>query len=80
MAGFVIEYNRHTGASQVTEFATARQAMEYRLELEATRTDRNVEIAALSSGSLDTLKQTHSRYFQQRAEMTGDPEAGAPSP
>jgi hypothetical protein len=78
MAGFVIEYNRHTGTSRVTEFTTAREAMEYRLELEAARTNRNVEIAALSSRSLDTLKQTHSRYFHG-AEMTGDPQTSAPT-
>jgi hypothetical protein len=33
------------------------------LKLEAARTDPNIEIAALASKSLDTLKQTHSRYF-----------------
>jgi hypothetical protein len=63
MAGFVIEYNRRTHQRRVTEFATAREAMKYRLELEAVRTDGNIEIAALSSKSLDTLKSTHSRYF-----------------
>ena len=72
MAGFVIEYNRHTRARRVTEFATAREAMEYRLRLEAGRTDRNVEIAALSSKSLDTLRQTHSRYFSGEELPVGD--------
>ena len=37
--------------------------MEHRLALEADRTDLNIEIATVSSKSLDTLKQTHSRYF-----------------
>ncbi|WP_235632025.1 hypothetical protein [Mycolicibacterium rutilum] len=47
----------------MTEFATAREAMERRLQLEADRTDDNVEIVALISDSVDTLHQTHSRYF-----------------
>ncbi|OIN80667.1 hypothetical protein K3U93_10130 [Mycobacterium malmoense] len=63
MAGYVVEYNRRTHERRITEFVTTREAMEYRLKLEAERTDKNVEIAALVSKSLDTLKQTHSRYF-----------------
>lgn len=63
MPGYVVEYNRRTGARRITEFETPSEAMEYRLKLEAERTDRNVEIAALVSKSLETLKQTHSRYF-----------------
>lgn len=63
MAGYVVEYNRRTHERRITEFVTPREAMEYRLKLEAERTDKNVEIAALVSKSLDTLKQTHSRYF-----------------
>jgi hypothetical protein len=37
--------------------------MEHRLKLEAERTNSDVEIVALISDSLDTLHQTHSRYF-----------------
>ncbi|GFG75883.1 hypothetical protein [Mycobacterium botniense] len=58
-----MDYNRRTHERRITEFVTTREAMEYRLKLEAERTDRDVEIAALVSKSLDTLKQTHSRYF-----------------
>jgi hypothetical protein len=72
VAGFVIEYNRLTRARRVTEFATAHEAMQYRLKLEDKRTDRNIEIVALSSKSLDTLKQTHSRYFSGE-EVPEDP-------
>jgi hypothetical protein len=53
MPGYVIEYNRHTHTRRVTEFSTPRDAMEYRLKLEAGRTDRNVEIVALVSKSLE---------------------------
>jgi hypothetical protein len=63
MRGYVIEFNRRTGDRRVTEFATPREAMEYRLQLEGGRIDENIEIAALISESLETLRRTHSRYF-----------------
>jgi hypothetical protein len=63
LPGFVIEFNRRFGTRRVTTFATAREAMQYRLKLEASRDDDHIEIVALSSDSLDTLRQTHSRYF-----------------
>jgi hypothetical protein len=63
MPSYVIEYNRRTHTRRVTEFTTAREAIEYRLKLEGERTDHNIEIAALGSKSLETLEQTHSRYF-----------------
>ena len=72
MVGFLIEYNRRTRVRRVTEFATPREAMEHRLQLETTRTDDDVEIAALASKSLETLKQTHSRYFSG-ADLDDDP-------
>ena len=49
MPGYVIEYNRRTHTRRVTEFATPHEAMEHRLQLEAQRTDRDIEIAALAS-------------------------------
>ncbi|MGV0081490.1 hypothetical protein ACRUZW_16275 [Mycobacterium colombiense] len=63
MPGYVIEYNRRTHARCVTEFPTGSEAMEHRLKLEAERTDKDIEIVALVSKSVDTLKQTHQRYF-----------------
>jgi hypothetical protein len=69
MPGFVIEYNRRTHEGQVTEFPSSREATEHRLELEAERDDHDVEIAAVSSKSLETLKQTHSRYFGKLHEL-----------
>jgi hypothetical protein len=76
MVGFLIEYNRRTRTRRVTEYATPREAMEQRLQLEVTRTDRDIEIAALSSKSLETLQQTHSRYFSG-AIVDDDPSAAA---
>lgn len=69
MPGFVIEYNRRTHEGQVTEFPSSREATERRLELEAGRNDHDIEIAAVSSKSLETLKQTHSRYFGKLDEL-----------
>lgn len=37
--------------------------MAYRLQLERERQDQDIEIAALTSGSIDSLRRTHSRYF-----------------
>jgi hypothetical protein len=63
MRGFVIQYDRRTGERRVAEFATPREAMEYRLQLELERQDERIEIASLISDSLETLQRTHSRYF-----------------
>jgi hypothetical protein len=63
MPSYVIEYNRRTHTRRVTEFTSAREAIEHRLKLEGERIDHDIEIAALGSKSLETLKQTHSRYF-----------------
>ena len=64
MAGFLIEYNRRTRVSQITEFATSQEAVQHQLKLEEERTDRNIEIVVLSADSLDTIKHTHTRYFR----------------
>lgn len=69
MPGFVIEYNRASGTRRVTSFPGAeghRQALRKRLLLERERTDFDVEIVSLVSDSLDTVQETHSRYFQGR--------------
>ncbi|AQA20474.1 hypothetical protein BTZ20_5633 [Rhodococcus sp. MTM3W5.2] len=63
MPGYVIEFNRRTRDRRVHEFVDHQDAMRYRLRLEAERVDRDVEIAALISKSLETLQRTHSRYF-----------------
>ncbi len=66
MPGFVIEYHRPSGDRRVTAFPGAqghRDALQYRLELEATRANGDWEIASLNSDSLETLQRTHARYF-----------------
>lgn len=69
MAGFVIEYNRKTGERRLTEFRGEdghKAAFRYRLRLEAEREDRDWEIVSLNSDSLQTIEQTHARYFQDK--------------
>lgn len=63
MLGFVIEFNRRTRERRVHEFATGREAMAFRLQRERERQNDTVEIAALTSRSLESLQRTHSRYF-----------------
>ncbi|MFG1794173.1 hypothetical protein [Nocardia sp. NPDC049149] len=69
--GLLVLYQRHTGDHQLCEFDGpdgAREAVAERLRLE--RDPRyavdNVEICALSSESLASIKVTHSRYFGGR--------------
>lgn len=67
MPGFVIEYNRRSGARRVTEFLGAdgsREALLRRLELERQREDGDVEIVSLNGPSIDQVRETHSRYFE----------------
>lgn len=67
MSGFLIEYNRRSSDWRLTEYtgeAGPRNAMINRLRLERERTDGDWEIAALASDSLDSLQETHSRYFR----------------
>jgi hypothetical protein len=63
MPGYVIEFNRRTRDRRVHEFSDHREAMRYRLQLEAQRQDEDVEIAALIGDSIEALQRTHSRYF-----------------
>lgn len=67
MSSFVIEYNRRTGKVRVTEFGAGenRQAVRLRLELERERTSKDVEVVSLVSDSIDSVRRTHSRYFER---------------
>ncbi|MFE4949957.1 hypothetical protein ACFQ9V_07590 [Leifsonia sp. NPDC056665] len=67
MPGFLIEYNRRTGDWHAEEFPGPdghRAALEERLRREQDRTNPDIEIASLNGDSLDTVKKTHSRYFE----------------
>lgn len=63
MCSFVIEFNRCTAGRRLTVLSTPAEAMQLRLELEHARRNRDVEICALTSASLEALQRTHSRYF-----------------
>lgn len=72
MAGYVIEYHRPSGAHRVHEFPGVdghREAMRFRLQLEAQRKDLDIEIVSINSTSLENLKRTHSRYFSVGSEL-----------
>jgi hypothetical protein len=69
MPGYLIIYERTSGNRQVIEYHGKeghRKALQQRLILEAEKRfiDKDVEIVAISSKSLDTVKTTHARYFQ----------------
>jgi hypothetical protein len=69
MPGYLILYRRHSGERQVIEFGGPgghREAVNMRLRLEAEKrfAGENIEIAAISSDSIETVRSTHSRYFE----------------
>lgn len=72
MPGYVIEFNRRTRQRRVQRFATGREAMAYRLKREAEVGGGDLEIAALTSRSLESLRRTHSRYFTGQ-DLSEDP-------
>ncbi|WP_416562767.1 hypothetical protein [Nocardia testacea] len=67
--GFLILYKRRSGEYQVIEYGGQegrRAALSERLRLEASDEfpGEEFEVAALFSDSLESVKKTHSRYFQ----------------
>lgn len=67
MPGFLIEYNRRTREWHAQEFVGPSgysDALDARLMREATREDSDIEFASLNGDSFDTIKRTHSRYFE----------------
>lgn len=65
MLSFVVEYNRRTGESKITEYEDIAAATRERFRLMNVRADENVEIATILGRSLDAIRKTHSRYFEQ---------------
>jgi hypothetical protein len=68
MSGFLLVYHRRSGVLQrIEEFggpAGARNALLERLRVEQQTVDPDVEVVALNSDSEETLRRTHSRYFE----------------
>lgn len=64
MAKFVLAYNRPGNRIAVFEtFSDTREAVTRRIELEATYSGAEWEVALLASDSEASLRATHSRYF-----------------
>ena len=63
---FLIRYDIPTGLAEVVQFETNyADALQAYNECEAKyRDDPNVEVVLLGSDSLDTLRRTHSSYFE----------------
>jgi hypothetical protein len=67
VSSFVIKFNRRTGESDVTEFPgedRQEEAMRLRFRIEAEGADGDIEVVSLMSDSIETVRQTHSRYFR----------------
>ncbi|WP_291036438.1 hypothetical protein [Herbiconiux sp.] len=66
MPAFLVEYNRRSREVRVQEFdgpSGHRDALLRRIEIENEREDGDWEIASLNADSLETIRRTHSRYF-----------------
>lgn len=72
MADFIITYNRSSGESVIVQFSDQALALKERLRREAAIDDPDVEIALISSPSLESLRKSHSRYFMGSVEIQGD--------
>ncbi|KAB1640571.1 hypothetical protein [Gulosibacter chungangensis] len=68
MSSFLIVYNRRSGHVKMRRFdgkSAAREALLERFRLEKSIEDPDVEVVALNSDSEETVRKTHSRYFQR---------------
>ena len=72
MTDFIIIYKRRSGESFIKQFSDSTQALKERLRREAAIYDPDIEIAHISSPSLESLKKSHSRYFMGSVELQGD--------
>lgn len=66
----VLVYRREAGVLLVQEsFADGETAMRRQFELERVPEYADTEIVVLSADSLETLRETHGRYFFTAAEL-----------
>ncbi|RBY78690.1 hypothetical protein DQ238_11470 [Geodermatophilus sp. TF02-6] len=75
MTSFLVQYDRRTGAYDITEFAgdeARHEALSARVKAEANRSSSDIEVVVLSADSLDELKRTHGRYFRSAPELLRD--------
>ena len=63
---FLVEHNRETKDTRIQEYQSLQKAKKERFgrELKYLKSGQDeIEVVVFQSDSLDTLKQTHSRYF-----------------
>lgn len=62
---FLVSYNVATGKTEVKSFGTDYDAAQaaYAEAEELNRDDEKLDIVLLSADSLETIRQTHSSYF-----------------
>lgn len=69
MTAVVIEYNRRSGDRRVYTFegdSGPREALGLRFELENRHHEDGWEIVSLVSDSIESIRNSHSRYFEGR--------------
>ena len=62
---FLVSYDPATGRTEVASFGTDYDAAQAAYaEAEQANADEKLDIVLLSADSLETIKQTHSSYFE----------------
>ncbi|MBF6221799.1 hypothetical protein IU479_27265 [Nocardia abscessus] len=79
MSGFLVLYKRQSGEYQIIEYGGRegdRAALDRRLLLESEGefAEDQFEIAVLSADSLESIKETHSRYFHGKKVQFIEPQ------
>lgn len=69
MTSFLIEYNRRSGEVNVTPYDSTKEATRARIAKTRTRTNRDIEVVAVRSPSIEALRRSHSRYFMREREL-----------
>jgi hypothetical protein len=74
VAIFLIEYDRESGSLiELREFSASNRAeasaVRIGRELELLKSGRKLEVVILEAASIDALRQTHQRYFQNAGEL-----------
>lgn len=78
MTGFLIEYHRPSGDWSLRSFDGEdglRRAMNERFRLEEVRVSHDFEVVVITADSLESLRRTHSRYFNGEQRPSGFSEA-----
>lgn len=63
MTSYLIEYHRPSGEVSVTSYVDAQAALEERIHRSRIRRSRDTEIVTVRANSMESLRNTHARYF-----------------